>query len=105
MNYKIHSSVMNTNSVEKTHHWKVHLHHSHLEVVEEAGGEIILEEEEETSQEEDAVAVLWRSLKKDRIRTQVSHVVKGLINKKSNVIIVINLVIVHMNAGINNMTK
>ena len=41
----------------------------------------------------------------ERIRIQVSQVVKGLINKKSNVIIVRNLVIMHMNAGRNNMTK
>ena len=39
------------------------------------------------------------------IRTQVSEVARSLINKKSNVITVINLVIMHMNAGRNNMTK
>ena len=39
------------------------------------------------------------------IRIQVSQVARGLINKKFNVIIVRNLVIMHMNAGRNNMTK
>ena len=45
------------------------------------------------------------SLVEERIRIQVSQVARGLINKKFNVIIVINLVIMHMNAGRNNMTK
>ena len=41
----------------------------------------------------------------ERIKIQVILVVTGLINKKLNVIIVRNLVIMHMNAGRNNMTK
>jgi len=41
----------------------------------------------------------------ERIKTQVSQVVGGLINKKFNVIIVRNLVIMHMNGGRNNMAK
>ena len=73
--------------------------------MEDAGGETIPEVEEETSQEEDAVTILQMSLVEDRIKTQVSQVVTGLINKKSNAIIVRNLVIMHMNAGRNNMTK
>ena len=44
-------------------------------------------------------------LAEERIRIQVSQVTRGLINKKSNVIIVRNLVIMHMNAGRNNMNK
>ena len=71
----------------------------------EAGGEIISEVEEETSQEEDATVVLHISLVEDIIITQVIQVVKGLINKKYNIIIVRNLVIMHMNAGRSNMTK
>ena len=63
----------------------------------EAGGEIILEVEEENSQEEDASIVSWMSLVENRIRTE-SQVVKDLINKKFNVIIVRNLIIMHMNA-------
>ena len=39
------------------------------------------------------------------IRTQVSQVARGLINKKSNVITVRSLVIMHMSVGRNNMTK
>ena len=62
----------------------------------EARGETILE---------DIAAVLRMSLVEERIRIQISQVVKGLINKKCRVIIVRNLVIMHMNAGINNMTK
>ena len=49
--------------------------------------------------------VLQMSLVEERIRIQVIQVVKGLINKKFNFITVINLVIMHMNAGRNNMTK
>ena len=45
------------------------------------------------------------SLVEDKIRNQVSQVVTGLINQKFNVIIVINLVIMHMNVGISGMTK
>ena len=44
-------------------------------------------------------------LVEERIRTQVIEVAIGLINQNSNVIIVRNLVIMHMNAGRNNMTK
>ena len=44
-------------------------------------------------------------LVEERIKIQVSQVARGLINQKSNVIIVRNLVIMHMNVGINNMTK
>ena len=39
------------------------------------------------------------------MRTQVSKVAIGLINKKFNVITVRSLVIMHMNVGRNNMTK
>ena len=39
------------------------------------------------------------------IRTQVSQVARGLINQKFNVITVRSLVIMHMNAGRNNMIK
>ena len=73
--------------------------------MEDAGREIISEAEEETYQEEDAVVVLQMLLVEDRIRTQVSQVVSGLINQKFNVITVKNLVIMHMNAGRSNMTK
>ena len=73
--------------------------------MEEAGGEIISEEEEENSQEEDAAVVLQMLLVEDRIRTQVSQVVTGLINQRFNVTTVKNLVIMHMNAGRRNMTK
>ena len=66
--------------------------------MEEAGGEIILEVEEETSQEEDAATVPRISLVDDRIRTLISQVVRHLINKKFNVIIVRKFVIMHMNA-------
>ena len=41
----------------------------------------------------------------ERIRIQVIQVARGLINKKSNVIIVRKLVIMHINVGISNMTK
>ena len=71
----------------------------------EAGGETNPEAEEEVLQEEDATEVLQMSLVEERIRIQVSQVARGLINKKFNVIIVINLVIIHMNVGRNNMTK
>ena len=56
-------------------------------------------------QEEDATEVLQMLLVEERIRIQVSQVVRSLIHQKSNVIIVRNLVIMHMNAGRNNMTK
>ena len=71
----------------------------------EEGGETTLEAEEETSQEEDAVVVLQMLLVEDRIISQVSQVVTGLINQRFNVITVKNLVIMHMNAGRSNMTK
>ena len=59
----------------------------------EAGGETILEEEEKSSQEEDAATVPRISLVDDRIRTLISQVVRHLINKKFNVIIVRNLLL------------
>ena len=61
----------------------------------EAGGE----------QEDDEAEFLQMSVVEEKIRTQVSQVVRVLINKKSNVIIVRNLVIMHMNARRNNMTR
>ena len=67
----------------------------------EAGGETYPEVEEEVLPEEDEEMLLLE----ERIRIQVSEVAIGLINKKFNVIIVINLVIMHMNVGRNNMTK
>ena len=70
----------------------------------EGGGEIIPEVEEEVLPKEDAVTVLRMSLVEERIRTQVSQVVIGLINKKFNVIIVRNLFIMHMNARRINIT-
>ena len=73
--------------------------------MEEAGGEIILEVVEETSQDEDTSIVLQMLWVEDRIRTQVSQVVIGLINQRFKVITVKNLVIMHMNAGRSNMTK
>ena len=73
--------------------------------MEEAGGEIILEVQEETSQEEDTTVFLQMFLVEDRIRTQVSQVVTGLINQRFNVTAIRNLVIMHMNAGRSNMTK
>ena len=45
------------------------------------------------------------SVAEEITRTQVSQVAIGLINQKFNVIIVRSLVIMHMNAGRNNMTK
>ena len=71
----------------------------------EAGGETTLEAEEEFLQEEDKAEVLQMYVAEEIIRTQVSQVARGLINKKSNVIIVRSLVIMHMNAWRNNMTK
>ena len=65
----------------------------------EAGGETTLEVEE------DEAEVLQMLLVEERIKIQVSQVLRGLINKKSNVIIVRNLVIMHMSAGRNNITK
>ena len=73
--------------------------------MEEAGGETNSEVEEEVLLEKDVAEVLQMSLVEERMRTQVRKVVRGLINKKFNVIIVINSVIMHMNAGRNNMTK
>ena len=71
----------------------------------EAGGEITSEAEEELLQEEDEAEVLQMSVVEEIIRTQVSQVARGLINKKSNFIIVISLVIMHMSAQRSNMTK
>ena len=71
----------------------------------EAGGETTPEEEEEVLPEEDAIEVLQMLLVEERIRIQVSQVVRGLTNKKSNVIVVRNLVIMHVNVGRNNMNK
>ena len=71
----------------------------------QAGGETTSEVEEEVLQEVDKVEVLQMSVAEEIIRTQVSQVVRGLINKKFNVIIVRNLVIMHMNVGRSSMTK
>ena len=73
--------------------------------MEEAGGETTPKVEEGVIPEEDMEKVPQMLLVVERIRTQVIQVVRGLINKKSNVIIVRNLVIMHMNAGISSMTK
>ena len=73
--------------------------------MEEAGGEIISEAEEETSQEEDAAVVLQMLLVEDKITTQRTQVVTGLINQIFNVISVENLVIMHMIEGRKNMNK
>ena len=67
-----------------------------VEIIPEAK-EVLLEEEKEE--------VLQMLVVEQSIRIQVSQVARGLINKKFNVIIVRNLVIMHMNAGINSMTK
>ena len=61
--------------------------------------------EEESSQEEDATVVLEMFLVEDIMITQVIQVVTGLINQRFDVISVINLVIMHMNAGRSNMNK
>ena len=74
-------------------------------MVEEAEGDINLEAKEEVLQEEDKAEVLQISVVEEIIKTQVSQVARGLINKKFNVITIRNLVIMHMNAGRNNMTK
>ena len=71
----------------------------------EAGGETTSKAEEEVLQEEDEVEVLQMSMVEEIIRTQVSQVARGLINPKFNVIIVRNLVIMHMTARRNNITK
>ena len=71
----------------------------------EAGGEATSEEKEEIVLEEDEEEVLQMLLVEERIRIQVIQVARGLINKKYNLIIVRNLVIMHMNARRNNMTK
>ena len=71
----------------------------------EAWGETTPEEEEEVLLEEDKAEVLKMSVVEERIRIQVSQVARDLINKKFNVIIVRNLVIMHTNAVRNNMTK
>ena len=62
----------------------------------EAGEETTSEAEEEVLQEEDEAKVLQMLLVEESIRIQVIQVAKGLINKKFNVIIVRNLVIMHM---------
>ena len=72
--------------------------------MEEAGGEKNSELEEEVLREEDATEVLQMFGRRENI-TQVNQVIRGLINKKFNVIIVKKLVIMHMNAVRNNMTK
>ena len=71
----------------------------------EARVETTPEVEEEFIPYEDTTKVLQMLLEEERIRIQVSQVVKGLINKNFNDIIVRNLVIMHMNARRNNMTK
>ena len=71
----------------------------------ESGGETTSEAEEEVISEVDEVEVQQMSVVEEIIRTQVIQVAKGLINKKSNVITIRSLVIMHMNAGRNNMTK
>ena len=72
---------------------------------EEARGEKNLEAEEEFLPEEDTIEVLQMLVAEEIIRTQVSQVARGLINKKSNVITIRNLVIMHMNVGRNNIMK
>ena len=62
-------------------------------VMVEAGGETTSEEKEEVLQEEDEVEVLQMPMAEEIIRTQVIQVARGLINKKFNVITVINLVL------------
>ena len=96
---------MNIESTDQTHHYKVHLQHNHLNVVEEAGEDIILEEEEEFFPKEDAAVVLQMSLVEDRIRTPVIQVVTGFISQKYIVITTRNLFIAHINAGRSSMTK
>ena len=71
----------------------------------EEGGETTLEAEEEVLQEEDEAEVLQMLVAEEIIRTQVSQVSRGLINKKFNVITIRRLVIMHMNVGRSNMTK
>ena len=71
----------------------------------EAGGETTLEAEEEVLLEEDEAEVLQMSVVAEKIKIQFNQVTKGLINQNFNVIIVRNLLIMHMNARRNNMTK
>ena len=71
----------------------------------EVGGETNPEEEEEIIPEEDEEKVVQMLLVEERIIIQVIQVARGLINKKFNVITIRSLVIMHMNAGRNNMTK
>ena len=73
--------------------------------MEEVGGETTPEAEEEVIPEEDMEKFLQMLLVEERIRTQVNQVVRGLINKKFNVIIVKKFVIMNMNVGRNNMTN
>ena len=91
---------MSIESVAHRHHWKVHLQHSHLLAMVEVGGETTPVVGGETTPEAEEEV-----LPEERIRIQVNQVVIGLINQKSNVISIRNLVIMHMNAGRNNMTK
>ena len=71
----------------------------------EAEGETNSEAKEEFLPEEDEEKVLQMLLVEESIRIQVSQVIVGLINKKYNVIIVRNVVVMHMTVGRNNMTK
>ena len=71
----------------------------------EIGGEITSKADEEVLPEEDEAEVLQMSVVEESIKLQVIQVAIGLINKKFNVITIRNLVIMHMNAGRNNMTK
>ena len=96
---------MNIKSIDQIDHWNVHLQHNHPYVVVEARGETTPEEEEEVIPEEDAAEVLQMSLVEERIRIRFNQVVRGLTNKKFNVIIVRNLVIMHINAGRSSTTK
>ena len=62
----------------------------------------MVEAEEEFLPKKDEAEVLKCSWYRGK---QVIQVDRGLINKKFNVITIRNLVIMHMNAGRNNMTK
>ena len=64
----------------------------------EARGETTPKAEEEVLPEENEAEVLQLLMVEERIRIQVSQVVNGLINKKFNVIM-------HMNVGRNSITK
>ena len=75
------------------------------ETTSEARGETNSEAEEEVLQEEDEAEILQMLVAEKIIRTQVSQVARGLINKKFNVITIRSLVILHMNASRSNMIK